>query len=1077
MRKHLQPAARSSGGGETWFAYPELPTPQEIMSRDPVRPLENHPNATYATNKDYFEVQWRLLRHDGVEPLRRAVQGFRANPAMNETLETCIYDEVHCCGINVIRLGIFGRFVFSAFRSRDSIDWIKTERLTPGTCVALSPAHDNFDTLCFPAVVVGKDCRDATGVITPVIDLEFEDPEMLAKVANPNLDLVMVEARSNYYEAVRHVMIGLNQAVTETTVELTWVLFFFFFFFRTPLVKYLTSDTTGVGFPATMTSSSRIDISALVSTGEKVSIPARGRLPEELSSVTGLDSSQLAALQRMLAADLAIVQGPPGTGKTFTSMATLKVLLDIQTMEDPPIIVTAQKNDTIDDILSRLIKTGVKVVRLGGQSKDDEIERSSLLALRSRVFKKPKSKFIRKLDDKRDQLRICMAHCFPSERPLLIRPSWLRRAHLITESQHASMLSPENTCEPESNAFATWLDHEYSERDPHPSLQIPHGEPGGGHQSKDTRYDFLEEDAVRLLRRNKISHRSVKLVCGAQVYHQREMDSEAAGRMAEAELKAHADLWDIAPHKRSHVYEYLEKKLISWTRNQLLELINEIKLLINELKLERLIENFSTLKYLRPRVIGCTTTGLTKYRALLAAAQPRVMIVEEAAETREANIAAALLPSLQQLVLVGDHLQLTPHADVLELGMPPFNLNISLFQRLVERGVDYTTLLVQRRMTSPIRMVLNAWYPGLQDHPRVHQLPPVPGMGKTRTVWLDHQEAETRTQTVSMCNNYEAMLIVVFAHYLVLNGTDPSKITVLSFYSGQKMLIQDMYSGAVLQKGLEIQTVDGYQGKENDVVLLSVTRSSRDPRKPSVGFLGSLNRAIVALSRARLLNVVFGNMANLLSSATAGKTWAKVADGMREVRSTFMPLVCVAHNRKFALHAGPMTWEAVPAMGCGEVCGMMLPCGHACRIKCHPRYTAHSSCRKCHRLAVNGVPCRGAGMEFLSFESQTARREAKQDFKTWRRGVGHEDGRRSGNNQPSLSKETPVDGLAPLTVDQNPLTPIRKSTSGGTRSVDHGALDEEDLLTFDEVSDLGEEEDLLIFEDFNISENLIDLGE
>lgn len=215
MRKHLQPVI-GTGSGQTWFNYPELPTPEEVMSHGPMRPLENHPNATYATNEDYLEVQWRLLRHEGIEPLRRAVQWFRANPGMNETFETYIYDEVHCCGINVIRLGIFGRFVFSTPRSGQFIDWIKTERLTPGTCVALSPAHDNFDTLCFPAVVVGKDCRDATGMIPPIIDLEFEDTEMLAEVTNPNLYFVMMEARSNYYEAVRHVMLGLKQAAGET---------------------------------------------------------------------------------------------------------------------------------------------------------------------------------------------------------------------------------------------------------------------------------------------------------------------------------------------------------------------------------------------------------------------------------------------------------------------------------------------------------------------------------------------------------------------------------------------------------------------------------------------------------------------------------------------------------------------------------------------------------------------------------------------------------------------------------------------------------------------------------------------
>lgn len=814
-----------------------------------------------------------------------------------------------------------------------------------------------------------------------------------------------------------------------------------------------------------------------------MSIAARGGLDKKLSSITGLDGSQLIALQRILATDLAIVRGPPGTGKTFTTMAALKVLLDTQTGQDPPIIVTAQKNDTIDDILSRLIKMSVKVARLGGQSKDDEIAQTSMSLLRNRVFKKTRSRLLRELDKKRDQLKMCTARCFPSEKPLLIRPSWLREEHLITESQHESMLKVSrsnpralgNVSDPDGDSFTTWLHHEYCEPDPHPSLQQPHGEADGAHQNEGMRYRFLEEEDVSLLRKNRIVHRSVKLSRTAQVHHQWEMDSEAAGRMAEAELRVHADLWDIAPHKRSHVYEYLERKLVSATRIRIGELISEIKLLIGELKLERLIENFSTLKYLRARVIGCTTTGLTKYRALLMALKPRVMIVEEASETREANIAAALFPSLQQLVLVGDHLQLKPHADVQELGRPPFNLTISLFQRLVERGIEYSTLLVQRRMASAIRQVLNAWYPGLQDHSRVHQLPPVPGMGDARTIWLDHQEEESKAHTVSMCNEYEAALIAVFAHYLVLNGTDPSKITVLSFYSGQRMLIEnttsrlpglanvkDPHSGAVLQKGLEIQTVDGYQGRENDIILLSVTRSSRDPRKPSVGFLDTLNRAIVALSRARLLNVVFGNMANLLSSATAEKIWAKVADGMKEVRSTFLPLVCVSHNRKFALHGSSMVRKAGSAIGCGEVCGTILPCGHACRIKCHPRYSPHPACRQCHEGSIQETPAGREGNESdpapvyqVPFIRIRLRRSAS--------------GRNPATHLLCQQVKRVDDGGHEedlLTFDED--TSKQSDLSG-----------EQDLLTFDEEfsenSDLGEEDNLLIFEERSSDNSNLDL--
>lgn len=93
------------------------------------------------------------------------------------------------------------------------------------------------------------------------------------------------------------------------------------------------------------------------------------------------------------------------------------------------------------------------------------------------------------------------------------------------------------------------------------------------------------------------------------------------------------------------------------------------------------------------RILGCTTTGLVKYRGLVAALKPRVLLVE-AAEAREANIAATLFPSLEQLVLVGDHQQLVPHVDMRELCLEPHRLNMSLFERLVRNKVPYCALRV-----------------------------------------------------------------------------------------------------------------------------------------------------------------------------------------------------------------------------------------------------------------------------------------------------------------------------------------------------------------------------------------------
>lgn len=198
-----------------WTGSPSLPTTDEVLHRKLARPLENPVDARYPDKDGYLETQHRLLRYEGVEPLLRAVERFRADPLMAEDPETCIYDKVACVSLNIIRLGPLARLRFCNLRADRLIDWGQTQRLTPGSCVALSTAEDAFRSRCWVAFVSGKDDKNMDELDTPVIDVELADPACLADLVDPRQEFVMVEARSNYFEAVRHVLSGLQQATTE----------------------------------------------------------------------------------------------------------------------------------------------------------------------------------------------------------------------------------------------------------------------------------------------------------------------------------------------------------------------------------------------------------------------------------------------------------------------------------------------------------------------------------------------------------------------------------------------------------------------------------------------------------------------------------------------------------------------------------------------------------------------------------------------------------------------------------------------------------------------------------------------
>jgi len=80
-----------------------------------------------------------------------------------------------------------------------------------------------------------------------------------------------------------------------------------------------------------------------------------------------MDPSQLLAFKNMMNKKVAIVQGPPGTGKTFVSVSALKVMLSNLQPGEPPIIVSAQTNHALDQLLNHVLKFEPNIVRLGGR--------------------------------------------------------------------------------------------------------------------------------------------------------------------------------------------------------------------------------------------------------------------------------------------------------------------------------------------------------------------------------------------------------------------------------------------------------------------------------------------------------------------------------------------------------------------------------------------------------------------------------------------------------------------------------------------------------------------------------------
>ena len=347
-------------------------------------------------------------------------------------------------------------------------------------------------------------------------------------------------------------------------------------------------------------------------------------------------------------------------------------------------------------------------------------------------------------------------------------------------------------------------------------------------------------------------------------------------------------------------------------------------------------------------VIGMTTTCAAKYRSILKEIRPRIVIVEEAAEVLEAHIIASLTSGCQHLILIGDHQQLRPTPAVYDLAKR-YKLDVSLFERMVNVGIQCETLNVQHRMRPEISALMKHIYDDLENHESVEKYEDIKGM-KKNMFFISHNYTEVSCyQSHSHVNEHEAKFLVALCRHLMQQGYRADQITLLTTYTGQMYAIRDcLQEEDVIKEPLEpendssvgcvrVTTVDNFQGEENDIILLSLVRSNKDEK---VGFIKIVNRACVALSRARKGFYCIGNF-GLLSKHS--DIWKKIVTDLKASSSigNVLPVVCQIHNDEISVKTAEDFNTKVPMGGCQRPCAVRLKCGHACPLACHPSDRDH----------------------------------------------------------------------------------------------------------------------------------------
>ena len=332
----------------------------------------------------------------------------------------------------------------------------------------------------------------------------------------------------------------------------------------------------------------------------------------------------------------------------------------------------------------------------------------------------------------------------------------------------------------------------------------------------------------------------------------------------ERRFESHPDytqLWSI----RKAIRELYGRIRKSSDREQIRTKINSLKDRATELEIR-----INEALFSEARVIACTLVGSAN--RILTWQKFGTVFIDEAAQALEAACWIAIRKA-DRVILAGDHCQLPPTVkdpQALRAG-----LGYTLMQSIVKNRPETVSLLkVQYRMNDEIMRFSSNWFYGgmLESAPEV----------KYRSIldfdtpieWVNTEGMDCNEEFVGenygRINKPEAELSVAqLKAYILKIGKErflEEKIDVglISPYKAQvqylRQLIRKDNFFKPYRSAITINTVDGFQGQERDVILISLVRANEEGQ---IGFLNDLRRMNVAITRARMKLIILGDVSTL----------------------------------------------------------------------------------------------------------------------------------------------------------------------------------------------------------------------
>ncbi|KAM9302608.1 NFX1-type zinc finger-containing protein 1-like [Morus bassanus] len=936
---------------------PVIPAPEELFGEAEGRLRPNPRRGAHESATAYLDLHFRLLREDFLKPLRDGIAAAFSLDGDNRTALS-LYRGVQ---LHTVAATPAGSIYLARFPRRNGP--AAAECLKSGSLTCLL-SEDCSHVLFGVVAGVQKGWAAHRNCVWLHIQT-YSHQELLAHLGRTTFTMVESPA---FFEAYRHVLEGL-QELSATAV---------------PFSRYLVHCKSSIRRPAHLGADRLFNLTPLLPAGvEKGEEPAVDLSAVSLEDLEiwspkifpHLDESQLAAIRLALSREFVLIQGPPGTGKTFIGLKITELLLQNQGgepwEEQPPLLVVCYTNHALDQFMEGILQfQPSKVVRIGAKCQSEKVMGCSLKVLRQRLLCRPwvasgRRQYLEMQSTLQDQERN-IAFC--TELLGLLRRGILTTSELEIEIErddllfkgavHLDMLQwlqVQPPVPPEDGSPRRGQDHAAgTER----GAGGHRGDPGaeeswelrGDERCLDEEEEFDPAEAERRRAREKFAYiipeeeegpLDTQLACQLQ-------DIDA---MTDGEVRRLRNLWQLRLGDRWRLYRRWLSTYSAALEEALARELEEYEQSAAKLAQHRLQEDLQILR--QSRVIGMTTTGAAKYRKLLQSIQPQTVIVEEAAEILEAHVLTCLTASCKHLILIGDHQQLRPKPADYTLEKK-YCLGISLFQRMIDNQIPYVQLLCQHRMRPEIsQLLVPFFYEVLRDHPAVSSYERIKGV-ESSVFFIQHKGTEDLSGHIgSYSNRSEAAFLVHLCKYLLEQGYAKGQLTVLTPYSGQVATIRQLLARRDMAK-VAVCTVDDFQGKESDIVLLSLVRSNLEGR---IGFLGDRHRVCVAFSRARKGFYCIGDLEGIARGA-GGWLWAEILATLKSkgLVGDGLALTCQNHPEVTVTVRDASDFRQSPEGGCMHRCRMPLPCGHPCPRYCHPCDREHQRVRCC--LPCSRPPCK-----------------------------------------------------------------------------------------------------------------------